>query len=121
MRVEQSSDGVVEISGSAEELDGLAAVVARGAGRFVTEEITAIEVRSDESPGLLAEVDTQRRVLLLSGDRESRTRFADSLAAVVAMNTGQPQRIEYGKDSDYLRKDSAPLLLNSPRAATPPE
>ncbi|MGX1807886.1 hypothetical protein ACWIGI_19370 [Nocardia sp. NPDC055321] len=118
MRVEQSSDGVVEISGSAEELDGLAAVVARGAGRFETEELTAIEVRSDENPGLLAEVDVQRRVLLLSGDRESRTRFADSLAAVVAMNTGQPQRIEFREGSDYLRKGSAALLLNSPRAAS---
>ncbi|WP_433678537.1 hypothetical protein [Nocardia sp. CA-119907] len=67
MRVEEFSDGMVDVGGSVEEFEDLAALVARGEGRFETEDLVAVEVRSDAGPRLLVKVDEQRRVLLLRG------------------------------------------------------
>lgn len=119
MRVDGFSDGMVDISGSAEEFEGLAAVVARGVGRFETEELMAVEVHSDDGPRLLVEVDEQRRVLLLMGDRGSRNQFAEALRGVAARTDGGHEHIEYNEDIGYLRKGSAPVVLNSPHRGTP--
>ncbi|MFD3461559.1 hypothetical protein ACFWVM_17745 [Nocardia fluminea] len=109
MRVEEFSDGMVDVSGSAEEFEGLAAVVAWGEGRFETEDLAAVEVRSDAGPRLLVQVVKQRRVLLLVGDQESRALLAEDLRSVWSMTDGGHQHIEYYEDLGYLRKGSAPL------------
>ncbi|WP_328406885.1 Imm32 family immunity protein [Nocardia sp. NBC_00403] len=119
MRVEEFSDGMVDVSGSAEEFEGLAAVVARGEGRFETEDLAAVEVGSDAGPRLLVQVVAQRRVLLLVGDRESRALLAEDLRSVGSMTDGGHQHIEYYEDFGYLRKGSAPLVLNSPHGGMP--
>ncbi|WP_435832985.1 Imm32 family immunity protein [Nocardia vinacea] len=101
------------------EFEGLAAVVARGEGRFETEDLAAVEVRSDADPRLLVQVVEQRRVLLLAGDRESRALLAQDLRGVGSMMDGGHQHIEYYEDFGYLRKGSAPLVLNSPHGGMP--
>ncbi|GAA5061928.1 Imm32 family immunity protein [Nocardia callitridis] len=119
MRVEKLSDGMVDVRGTAEEFDDLAAVVARGEGRFETEDLAAVEVSSDDGAGLLVQVIEQRRVLLLLGDKESRARLADDLRAVGAMTDGGHQHIEYDEGTGYLRKGSAPVVLTSPHGGMP--
>ncbi|MEV0030639.1 hypothetical protein [Nocardia sp. NPDC050793] len=119
MKVEKFSDGMVDVSGSAEEFEGLAAVVARGDGTFETEGLAAVEVRSDAGRRLLIQVVEQRRVLLLVGDRVSRALFAEDLRGVGSMTDGGHQHIEYYEDFGYLRKGSAPLVLNSPHGGMP--
>lgn len=42
MRVEECSDGMVEVYGSAQEFEDLASVVTRGEGRFPTEDLAAV-------------------------------------------------------------------------------
>lgn len=119
MRVEVFHDGMVDIRGSAADFEGLAAVVARGEGRFETENLTAVEVRTDAGPRLLVQVLEQRRVLLLVGDRDSRALLADDLRSTGSMTDGGHQHIEYNEDFGYLREGSAPLVLNSPHGGMP--
>ncbi|WP_169815322.1 Imm32 family immunity protein [Nocardia yamanashiensis] len=119
MRVEEFSDGMVDISGAASEFVELAAVVVRGEGRVETEELVAVEVRSDAGPGVLIRVDESRRVLVVVGDRESRVLLAEDLREVGAMTVGGHQHIEYFPQFGYLREGSAPLVLNSPHGGMP--
>lgn len=119
MRIEEFHDGMVDVRGSAAEFEGLAAVVTRGEGRFETENLVAVEVRSDAGPRLLVQVAEQRRVLLLTGDAESRALFAEDLRSTGAMTDGGHQHIEYNEDFGYLREGSAPLVLNSPHGGMP--
>ncbi|MFE3257092.1 hypothetical protein [Nocardia sp. NPDC059229] len=119
MRVEEFSDGMVDVSGTAEQFEGLAAVVARGEGRFEIEDLAAVEVRSDAGPRLLIQVVEQRRVLLLAGDRASRALLAEDLRSVGSVTEGGHQHIEYSPEFGYLREGSAPLVLNSPHGGMP--
>ncbi|MFD6223059.1 Imm32 family immunity protein [Nocardia asteroides] len=119
MRVEEFEDGMVDVSGSAEEFEALAAVVVRGAGRIETEALTAIEVYEDDDPRLLVQVVEQRRVLLVMGDAESRALLAEDLRSVGAMTECGHQHVEYFEDIGYLREGSSPLVLNSPHGGAP--
>ncbi|MEV6073040.1 hypothetical protein AB0L82_41405 [Nocardia sp. NPDC052001] len=110
---------MVDITGSASEFAELAAVVARGEGRVETEDLVAVEIRSDVGPGLLVRVDKPRRVLLMVGDRESRALLAEDLRDVGSMTEGGHQHIEYSAEFGYLREGSAPVVLNSPHGGMP--
>ncbi|MEV4127236.1 hypothetical protein [Nocardia sp. NPDC049707] len=68
---------------------------------------------------LLVQIVEQRQVLLLTGDRESLELLAEDLRSVGSMADGGHQHIEYYKDFGYLRKGSAPLVLNSPHGGMP--
>ncbi|MFI6688086.1 hypothetical protein [Streptomyces sp. NPDC050485] len=88
--------GEVELTGAATELARLAGTVAEGEG-FISavsataldsETLAGVEVRQAPGPGVLIHLDSQRRILVISGDPVARALFAANLDA---MTTAAPQ------------------------------
>ncbi|MFF3426657.1 hypothetical protein [Streptomyces sp. NPDC002602] len=116
---------MVDVQGSAEELDRLAYVVARGEGSLRCapvpdgEALAGVEVRTGSGPGVLIQLDHERQVLVIDGDAEARALLADALRGMAAAEDGGHLHIEYYAEYGYLAEGSVSLVVNSPHGGMP--
>jgi hypothetical protein len=117
--------GEVDLTGSADDLTGLASAVARGDG-FIGcaslpegDSLLGIEVRNGPGPGVRIQLDAGGRVLVISGDPVARTILADNLAAMATAEDGGHLHIDYFPEHPYLVEGSLPLAVSSPRGGMP--
>ncbi|MER5862399.1 hypothetical protein [Kitasatospora sp. NPDC002040] len=113
------------ISGSAAELTLLAEAVAAGEGFLaaVTEPgsgtPTGIGAERAPGPGVLVRIDTERRLLLISGDDDARAVLAANLRGIATADEGGHLHIDYYPDHYYLVEGSVPLVVESPHGGMP--
>ncbi|MFJ4094189.1 hypothetical protein ACIPYS_21630 [Kitasatospora sp. NPDC089913] len=123
--------GEVELTGSATELARLACAVARGEG-FVGsvsatvpdgETLVGVEVREAPGPGVLIRLDSQRQILVVSGDPVARALFADNLeamtTAMAAEEGGGHRHVDHFPGHPYLVEGSVPLVVGVPGGGPP--
>ncbi|MFE0631319.1 hypothetical protein ACFW3D_30730 [Streptomyces sp. NPDC058864] len=116
--------GEVDLAASAEELAALAGAVTAGDG-FVAATASAgdalqgVDVRTAAGPGVRIEVDTARRILVISGDPGAREILADDLNAMAAAEDGGHLHVDHFPGHPYLVEGSAPLVVNSPHGGMP--
>ncbi|MEU8890468.1 hypothetical protein [Streptomyces sp. NPDC048442] len=112
----------VDLSASAEELDRLADVVARGEGLFTSSPgsgvLAGVEVNDTPGPGVLVHLDSKRQFLVISGDAVGRAVLADNLRGMASAENGGHLHVEY-PGHDYLVEGSLPLVVNSPHGGMP--
>ena len=117
--------GEVDVKASAEELTELARAVVEGDG-FVGatspvpgDSLAGVEVREAPGPGVRIELDVERRVLVISGDRRARTVLAANIGEVAAAEDGGHLHVDYFPEHPYLAEGSVPVVVNSPRGGMP--
>ncbi|MGW0856181.1 Imm32 family immunity protein [Streptomyces sp. NPDC002690] len=123
--------GEVELTGSAIELARLAGAVAEGAG-FISsvsatalggEVLTGVEVREASGPGVLIHLDSQRQILVISGDPVAMALFAgnlDAMATAMAdVDGGGHRHIDHFPGHPYLVEGSMPLVVGIPGEGPP--
>lgn len=116
----------VELTGSATELARLARAVAEGAG-FISstslpppgsETLAGVEVREAPGPGVSIHLDSQRQILVISGDLVARGLFADNLDAMITamagVDGGGHRHIDHCPGHPYLVEGSMPLVVGIP-------
>lgn len=116
-----------DVSGSAEDLNLLARVVAEGEGVIDLpssaatgrHDLTGVDVRDTPGPGVLLHLDASRRVLVISGDGPARTVLADNLREMAELDDGGHLHIEYFPDHFFLAEGSLALVVNSPHGGMP--
>jgi hypothetical protein len=123
--------GEVELTGSATELARLAGAVAEGEGFISSASATAldsetlagVEVREAPGPGVLIHLDSQRRILVISGDPVAMALFADNLDAMTtvmaAVDGGGHRHIDHFPGHPYLVEGSMPLVVGIPGGGPP--
>ncbi|KJY28083.1 hypothetical protein [Streptomyces sp. NRRL S-495] len=117
--------GEVDLTASAEELNRLAAAVAEGEGLLSStpsagsDALTGIEVKKTAGPGVLVRLDSERQVLVISGDSAGRTVLAENLRGIASAEDGGHLHIDYFPGHFYLAEGSLPLVVNSPHGGMP--
>ncbi|WP_017587157.1 Imm32 family immunity protein [Nocardiopsis ganjiahuensis] len=114
----------VDLKASAEELTRLADAVAEGEGLLgstapVTGALAGVEVEKTPGPGVLIHVDSERRILVISGDAVGREVLADNVRAMASAEDGGHLHIDYYPGHFYLAEGSVPLVVNSPHGGMP--
>ncbi|WP_329492660.1 hypothetical protein [Kitasatospora herbaricolor] len=117
--------GEVDLTASAEELNRLADAVAEGEGLLSSapspgnDALVGIEVEKTAGPGVLVHLDSERQVLVISGDAAGRVVLADNLRGMASADDGGHLHIDYFPGHFYLAEGSLPLVVNSPHGGTP--
>lgn len=117
--------GEVDLTASAEELNRLADAVAEGEGLLSSapspgnDALVGIEVEKTAYPGVLVHLDSERQVLVISGDAAGRVVLADNLRGMASADDGGHLHIDYFPGHFYLAEGSLPLVVNSPHGGTP--
>ncbi|MFF2073248.1 hypothetical protein ACFVXG_00655 [Kitasatospora sp. NPDC058162] len=120
----------VEVSGSAEELSRLASAVAKGEGLLGSTsspgsnvlagvELAGVEVRDASGPGVLIHLDSERQVLVISGDSAGRAVLADNLQGMAEAEDGGHLHVDYFPGHFYLAEGSVPLVVSLPHGGMP--
>ncbi|MBK1786623.1 Imm32 family immunity protein [Prauserella cavernicola] len=115
----------VELTASADELTRLADAVADGAGLLGSAAppddgaARAIEVGTTPGPGVLVYLDSERRVLVISGDDAARAVLADNLRAVASAEDGGHLHLDHYPGHFYLAEGSVPVVVTSPHGGMP--
>ncbi|MYV97246.1 hypothetical protein [Streptomyces sp. SID3343] len=112
----------VDLSASAEELNRLADAVALGKGLFTSspggDVLAGVEVKNAPGPGVFIGLDSERQVLVISGDSAGRAVLADNLRGMATAEDGGHLHLE-SPGHDYLVEGSVPLVVNSPHGGMP--
>jgi len=117
--------GEVDLTASAEELNRLADAVAEGEGLLSSapspgsNALAGIEVKNTAGPGVLVHLDSERQVLVISGDAAGRAVLADNLRGMASTDDGGHLHIDYFPGHFYLAEGSLPLVVNSPHGGMP--
>ncbi|WP_405764320.1 hypothetical protein OG539_03685 [Actinacidiphila glaucinigra] len=117
--------GEVDLAASAEELVALAGAVGAGdglvgaAGTADGDALTGVGVRTAAGPGVRIEVDTARRIPVISGDPGARELLADNLRAMAAAEDGGHLPIDHFPEHPYPVEGSVSLVVNSPHGGMP--
>ncbi|MEE1788274.1 hypothetical protein PUR71_36065 [Streptomyces sp. SP17BM10] len=129
MQIEfDASYSMGDVSGSAEDLNRLARLVAGGEGAIDLlssapvagrRRLAGVEVRDTPGPGVLVHLDASRRVLMISGDAPARAVLAENLRETAGLDDGGHLHIEYFPDHYYLAEGSLALVVNSPHGGMP--
>ncbi|MFF2746985.1 hypothetical protein ACFVVA_15735 [Kitasatospora sp. NPDC058048] len=115
----------VDLTASAEELNRLADAVAEGEGLLSSapspdsDALAGVEVRKTAGPGVLVHLDSERQVLVISGDAAGRLVLADNLRGMASADDGGHLHIEHFPGHFYLAEGSLPLVVNSPHGSMP--
>ncbi|GAB2496531.1 hypothetical protein GCM10026982_23250 [Nocardiopsis aegyptia] len=114
----------VDLTASAEELNRLADAVASGEGLLgstapATGVLAGIEVRKTSGPGVLLHLDSERQILVISGDAAGRAVLADNVRDMASAEDGGHLHIDYHPGHFYLVEGSVPLVVNSPHGGMP--
>jgi hypothetical protein len=103
----------------------LASAVARGEGLLNStpspdgNTLAGVEVRSTSGPGVLIHRDSERQILVIGGDSESRAVLAENLQAMATAEDGGHLHVDYFPGHHYLTEGSLPLVVNSPHGGMP--
>ncbi|GAA2789968.1 hypothetical protein GCM10010441_13920 [Kitasatospora paracochleata] len=117
--------GEVDLTASAEELHRLADAVAEGEGQLSStsspgsDALAGIEVKRTAGPGVLVQLDAERRFLVISGESAGRAVLADNLRSIASAEDGGHLHIDYFPGHFYLAEGSLPLVVNSPHGGMP--
>jgi len=117
--------GEVDLTASAEDLNRLADAVAEGEGLLSSaplpgnDALAGIEVKKTAGPGVLVHLDSERQVLVISGDTAGRVVLADNLRGMASAEDGGHLHIDYFPGHFYLAEGSLPLVVNSPHGGMP--
>lgn len=117
--------GEVDLTASAEELNRLADAVAEGEGLLSSAPspgssvLAGIEIKKAAGPGVLVHLDSERQVLVISGDTAGRVVLADNLRGMASAEDGNHLHIDYFPGHFYLVEGSLPLVVNSPHGGMP--
>ncbi|PYC75821.1 hypothetical protein C7C46_23385 [Streptomyces tateyamensis] len=123
--ISDPAGGEVDLTASADELNRLVSRVAEGEGFLDsspspgTDALAGIEVRKTAGPGVLVDLDPERRFLVISGDPASREVLADNLRGMASAEDGGHLHIDYFPGHFYLAEGSLPLVVNSPHGGMP--
>ncbi|MFD7415122.1 Imm32 family immunity protein [Kitasatospora purpeofusca] len=114
----------VDLTASAEELNRLADAVAEGEGLLSStasnsDTLTGVEVKRTPGPGVLIHLDSERQILVISGDVAGRAVLADNLRGMASAEDGGHLHIDYHPGHFYLAEGSVPLVVNSPHGGMP--
>jgi hypothetical protein len=114
----------VDLTASAEELNRLADAVAKGEGLLgstapATDALAGVEVKKTTGPGILIHLDSDRQILVISGDAAGRAVLADNLRDMASAEDGGHLHIDYHPGHFYLAEGSVPLVVNSPHGGMP--
>ncbi|GAA1985149.1 hypothetical protein GCM10009838_54140 [Catenulispora subtropica] len=115
----------VDLTASTEELNALADAVEMGVGLLSStpspdsHDLAGVEVRASSGPGVLLRLDSERQILMISGDVASRTVFAENLRDMASTEDGGHLHIDYFPRHFYLAEGSLPLVVNSPHGGMP--
>jgi len=112
----------VVLTGSPEELTGLADVVARGRGFLQAtpappqdgDSLAGVEVADASGPGVDIRVDAPRGILVIDGDAAARGLFSAQLRAMtasMATQGGGHRHIDHGPGHPYLVEGAHPLVV----------
>ncbi|MER7842328.1 hypothetical protein ABTZ03_00070 [Kitasatospora sp. NPDC096077] len=114
-----------DLSATAEEYERLADAVAADGGRVDVriepgvDALAGIEVTGTAGPGVLLGLDSERRVLVVSGDDAGRALLADILRDLGSYEDGGHLHIEYHPGHYYLVEGSVALIASSPHGGMP--
>ncbi|KOV17659.1 hypothetical protein ADK60_27225 [Streptomyces sp. XY431] len=106
-------------------MNRLAAAVAEGEGLLSStpsagsDALAGIEVKKTAGPGVLVHLDSERQVLVISGDSAGRTVLAENLRGMASAEDGGHLHIDYFPGHFYLAEGSLPLVVNSPHGGMP--
>ncbi|MEH0421704.1 Imm32 family immunity protein [Streptomyces sp. B21-083] len=123
--VSDPRSGEVDLTASAEELMRLANAVALGEGLVRatsapgSDTLTGVGVKRTSGPGALVHRDTERQILMISGDPASRAALAENLQSMATAEDGGHLHIDYFPGHFYLAEGSVPLVVNSPHGGMP--
>jgi hypothetical protein len=114
----------VDLTASAEELHRLADAVAKGEGLLgstapATDALAGVEVQKTTGPGILIHLDSDRQILVISGDAAGRAVLAANLRDMASAEDGGHLHIDYHPGHFYLAEGSVPLVVNSPHGGMP--
>ncbi|MDA2803917.1 Imm32 family immunity protein [Nocardiopsis suaedae] len=112
------------ITASAEELNRLADAVAKGEGLLsstapAADALAGVEVKKTPGPGVLIHLDSERHILVISGDAAGRAVLADNVRDMASAEGGGHLHIDYHPGHFYLAEGSVPLVVNSPHGGMP--
>ena len=117
--------GEVVLMASAEELSRLAAAVADGEGLLVSTAskdsngLAGVEVKKTSGPGVLIRLDSERQILVISGDSAGRAVLADNLLSMASAEDGGHLHVDYFPGHFYLAEGSLSLVVSSPHGGMP--
>ncbi|GAA1450858.1 hypothetical protein GCM10009602_48220 [Nocardiopsis tropica] len=114
----------VDLTASAEELNRLADAVAEGEGLLgstapTADALAGVEVKKTPGPGVLIHLDSERQILVISGDAAGRAVLADNVRDMASAEDGGHLHIDYYPGHFYLAEGSVPLVVNSPHGGMP--
>jgi hypothetical protein len=115
----------VDLKASAAELNRLASAVAEGEGLLSSTPspgsgaLAGILVKRTAGPGVLVHLDSERQLLVISGDTAGRAVLADNLRGMASAEDGGHLHIDYFPGHFYLAEGSLPLVVNSPHGGMP--
>ena len=117
--------GEVVLMASAEELSRLAGAVADGEGLLSStaspgsNDLVGVEVKKTSGPGVLVRLDSERQILVISGDSAGRAVLADNLLSMASAEDGGHLHVDYFPEHFYLAEGSLPLVVSSPHGGMP--
>jgi hypothetical protein len=121
--------GEVDLSGNADELHRLAALVTAGTGAHAAEDVggyiagelalTAVCVRVVPESAVLLSVDLSKRSLCIAGDLNRLEVLAANLREMAEMRDGGHLHADYFPGHPYLAPGSVALVVNSPHGGMP--
>ena len=122
--------GEVDMSGTAEDYEALAALIHTGHGTHAAASSPAaaaagvvalreIRVSTIADQAVLITVNSDDSSLQVTGDATRLNVLADNLLACAGAEEGGHQHVEYFPEHFYLAEGSAALIINSPHGAMP--
>ncbi|MFI1386340.1 hypothetical protein [Embleya sp. NPDC020886] len=117
----------VVLTGSVDDLTGLADMVARGKGFLGSslaapqdgDSLAGVEVADVSRPGVYVRLDAPRGILVIDGDPAARALFSAQLhsmtAAMTAVDGGGHRHIDHFPGHPYLVEGSHPLVIGIDR------
>jgi len=78
-----------------------------------------VEVKKTSGPGVLIRLDSERQILVISGDSAGRAVLADNLLSMASAEDGGHLHVDYFPGHFYLAEGSLSLVVSSPHGGMP--